>query len=270
MSWLVTRPVQREWTHYMDGKSDKLVQHPQTTSSQFLSLSLQISAGVRHCLALDTPPPARGDVMFAVPLSVPARYPALRDLPCKAIHARLMLLNHFAKLMVASWKLFSIQNIKVILPLWSLRVLCFSPWALLINTKTVAMVLGTLGQKQGNLSGVLLICLLFTCLALINMRYVVTPVWHTLLDVMMTHTLDVLLCAGWIHEIQHQPTAGLQHQSPDFSGVRGGYDGRHHEQNHEQQDSWTHHLCPAHHCRVSNKNSTNPSLFCHTKYVYNG
>ncbi|CAI8021126.1 Probable E3 ubiquitin-protein ligase HERC1 [Geodia barretti] len=72
----------------------------------------QISAGVRHCLALDTPPPARGDVMFAVPLSVPARYPALRDLPCKAIHARLMLLNHFAKLMVASWKLFSIQNIK--------------------------------------------------------------------------------------------------------------------------------------------------------------
>lgn len=73
----------------------------------------QISAGVRHCLALDTPPPARGDVMFAIPLSIPARYPALRHMSCKSIHARLMLLNHFAKLMVASWKLFSIQNIRV-------------------------------------------------------------------------------------------------------------------------------------------------------------
>ena len=77
------------------------------------SLSLQITAGVRHCLALDTPPPARGDIMFAVPLSIPVRYPTLRDLPCKFIHARLMLLHHFAKLMVASWKLFSIQNISV-------------------------------------------------------------------------------------------------------------------------------------------------------------
>ena len=78
-----------------------------------VALFFQISAGVRHCLALDTPPPIRGDVMFAVPLSIPARYPALRDTPCKAIHARLMLLNHFAKLMIASWKLFSIQNVRV-------------------------------------------------------------------------------------------------------------------------------------------------------------
>ena len=77
------------------------------------TLTHQISAGVRHCLALDTPPPAHGDVMFAVPLAVPARYSALRDVPCKSIHARLMLLNHFARLMVASWKLFSIQNISV-------------------------------------------------------------------------------------------------------------------------------------------------------------
>ena len=51
--------------------------------------------------------------MFAVPLSIPQRYSALRDMPRKSIHARLMLLNHFAKLMVSSWKLFSIQNIRV-------------------------------------------------------------------------------------------------------------------------------------------------------------
>ena len=78
---------------------------------------------MRHCLALDTPPPVRGDVMFAVPDSVPARYSALRDIPCKAIHSRLMLLNHFAKLMVASWKLFSIQNIRVYTE-YDIRTVC--------------------------------------------------------------------------------------------------------------------------------------------------
>ena len=70
----------------------------------------QVTAGVRHCAACNTTLPVRGITNIAVPLTVPSQYSALREIPCQAIHARLLLLNHFARMITMSWRLFSIHS----------------------------------------------------------------------------------------------------------------------------------------------------------------
>ena len=77
----------------------------------------QISAGIRHAVCSDCPLPERGVTSLAVPSSIPAEYSALKEVSCRALHARLLLLNHFAKLMISSWRLFSTQGGKVSLGL---------------------------------------------------------------------------------------------------------------------------------------------------------
>ena len=54
----------------------------------------QISTGVRHAAASNSTLSERGVTSIAVPSSVPAQYSALKDIPCHAIHARLLLLNY--------------------------------------------------------------------------------------------------------------------------------------------------------------------------------
>ena len=73
----------------------------------------QISAGVRHAVASNSTLSERGVTSIAVPSSVPAQYSALKDIPCHAIHARLLLLNYFSKLMISSWRLFNSQSTQV-------------------------------------------------------------------------------------------------------------------------------------------------------------
>ena len=70
----------------------------------------QVTAGVRHCAASNTTLPVRGVTNIAIPSAVPSQYSALREVPCQAIHARLLLLNHFAKMITTSWRLFSIHS----------------------------------------------------------------------------------------------------------------------------------------------------------------
>ena len=70
----------------------------------------QVSTGVRHCAASNTTLPVRGVTNIAIPSAVPSQYSALREVPCQAIHARLLLLNHFAKMITTSWRLFSIHS----------------------------------------------------------------------------------------------------------------------------------------------------------------
>ena len=70
----------------------------------------QVTTGVRHCAASNTTLPVRGVTNIAVPSAVPLQYSALREVPCQAIHARLLLLNHFAKMITTSWRLFSIHS----------------------------------------------------------------------------------------------------------------------------------------------------------------
>jgi len=73
----------------------------------------QISTGVRHAVASNSTLSERGGTSIAVPSSVPAQYSALKDIPCHAIHARLLLLNYFSKLMISSWRLFNSQSTQV-------------------------------------------------------------------------------------------------------------------------------------------------------------
>ena len=70
----------------------------------------QISAAVRHGAASDSPPPVKGISNLTVPACVPVQYSALRDVPCQSIHARLLLLNHFSKIITTSWRLFSTRS----------------------------------------------------------------------------------------------------------------------------------------------------------------
>ena len=70
----------------------------------------QVTAGVRHCAASNTTLPVRGVTNIVVPSTVPSQYSALKEIPCQAIHARLLLLNHFAKMITTSWRLFSIHS----------------------------------------------------------------------------------------------------------------------------------------------------------------
>lgn len=69
-----------------------------------------MSAGVYHCAASTTALPAKGVSNITVPAAVPAQYADLREVPCDAIYARLMLLNHFSKLISDSWALFSTKK----------------------------------------------------------------------------------------------------------------------------------------------------------------
>ena len=73
----------------------------------------QISTGIRHAVASNSTLSERGVTSIAVPSSVPAQYSALKDIPCHAIHARLLLLNYFSKLMISSWRLFNSQSTQV-------------------------------------------------------------------------------------------------------------------------------------------------------------
>ena len=73
----------------------------------------QISTGIRHAVASNSTLSERGVTSIAVPSSVPAQYSALKDIPCRAIHARLLLLNCFSKLMISSWRLFNSQSTQV-------------------------------------------------------------------------------------------------------------------------------------------------------------
>ena len=67
----------------------------------------QISASVGHAAASDIVLPIKGDCNLKIPFGVPDQYCSLKDISCDAIHARLMLLNHFSKLFSQSWPLLS-------------------------------------------------------------------------------------------------------------------------------------------------------------------
>lgn len=68
----------------------------------------QISAGPSHAAASNVPctHTQREAAMCLVPLSVPTQYSSLRDVPCRAIHARFRVLNQFSRLILSSWRLF--------------------------------------------------------------------------------------------------------------------------------------------------------------------
>lgn len=89
----------------------------QTTPTLLQSLSgkgiKQISAGVCHCLASDTVPSTKGASNITVPAAIPTQFAALREVSCEAAYARLMLLNHFSKLVSKSWPLFSIKKASI-------------------------------------------------------------------------------------------------------------------------------------------------------------
>ena len=74
---------------------------------------LQISAGVRHAVCCDSPLPTQGSHNLTVPARVPSKYAALKEVPCRAVHARLLLLHHFSELVLSSWRLFSLCQTKV-------------------------------------------------------------------------------------------------------------------------------------------------------------
>ena len=86
-----------------------LTPHTHTHTHAHTHTHTQISAGVRHAAASNSTLPERGVTSIAIPSSIPAQFSALRDLPCPAIHARLLLLNHYSKLMLSSWRLFNLQ-----------------------------------------------------------------------------------------------------------------------------------------------------------------
>ena len=71
----------------------------------------QISAGVHHCAASTTALPVKGVSNIIVPSTVPTQYSDLKDVPCDAIYARLMLLNYFSKLISDSWVIFSTKKV---------------------------------------------------------------------------------------------------------------------------------------------------------------
>ncbi len=69
----------------------------------------QISAGVRHCAASNTLPPVRGTTHVQAPSEVPVQYTALKDVSTAAIYSRMLLLRHFSKTIMSSWKLFHLR-----------------------------------------------------------------------------------------------------------------------------------------------------------------
>ena len=71
----------------------------------------QISAGVCHCAASDVALPKKGVSTITVPTAVPAQYTALRELSCQALYGRLLMLNHFSKLLSKTWALFSTMKV---------------------------------------------------------------------------------------------------------------------------------------------------------------
>ncbi len=69
----------------------------------------QISAGVRHCAASNTVPPVRGTTHIRAPSEVPVQYTALKDVSTAAIYSRMLLLSHFSRAIMSSWKLFHLR-----------------------------------------------------------------------------------------------------------------------------------------------------------------
>ncbi len=81
----------------------------------------QISAASKHAAASDTSLPVKGGNDLRIPDQVPSKYYALKEAPCEAILARLMLLRHFSSVICKSWTLFtSVGKSKVIVVLVAL------------------------------------------------------------------------------------------------------------------------------------------------------
>ncbi|XP_064390094.1 probable E3 ubiquitin-protein ligase HERC1 isoform X2 [Halichondria panicea] len=70
----------------------------------------QISAGVRHGAASDTIPPIRGSINIRAPSELPVQYTTLKDISFAAIYSRMLLLSHFSRIMMSSWKLFHLRS----------------------------------------------------------------------------------------------------------------------------------------------------------------